>query len=356
MKTYDDAFEEVIADSCESFLRDAALSDKAEQLYKKSPETANAFVNFFRKIIDKIKYYYSSILPQSQEGRIVSEWKDSLNERLQLFIDGVNAAARNLSNKENSTNDGGVKNSIRQTQSMGYSDQLKKIEQGKLNGRHSLYVGIPSAQLQNVGFSDAPFAMNQSDYRKARRESGNNKHYSSHSVSYSFFKLMPEKISNTAMMIDNGVKVSLITDYLMKDTKGNDSYVIVGIWQNQAMDDDVVNQIKSVYPLDDFQARIKQAADEGRLIVINKNKAENMLNGIGVQPSEALNILNLTNNSLSQITDDVKQQPRTDADLFGDMAWLDQDDDGVEGFYIFRPSTLSSLRLLFAGFLFYFLY
>lgn len=144
LKTYDDAFEEVVADSCESFLRDAALSEKAEQLYKKSPETANAFVKFFKKIIEKIKYYYSGIHPQSQEGRIVSEWKDSLNERLQLFIDGVNAAARNLSNKENSTNDGGVKYQNRTSNDDAIKTQLK--ENQELLAKESIVADVVTPQ------------------------------------------------------------------------------------------------------------------------------------------------------------------------------------------------------------------
>ena len=150
LETYDDAFEEVIADSCESFLRDAALSEKAEQIYKKSPETANAFVKFFKKIIDKIKYYYSGIHPQSQEGRIVSEWKDSLNERLQLFIDGVNAAARNLSNKENSTNDGGVKFMARENVPVDEQDLSEYMRLGER--QH-----VRNAKQSIVDSGDSPF-------------------------------------------------------------------------------------------------------------------------------------------------------------------------------------------------------
>ena len=49
--SYADAYEEVIADSCESFLTDIALSEKAWQLYKESPETANAFKRCFRQYV-----------------------------------------------------------------------------------------------------------------------------------------------------------------------------------------------------------------------------------------------------------------------------------------------------------------
>lgn len=42
----------------------------------------------------------------------------------------------------------------------------------------------------------------------------------------------------------------------MKDTKGNKSFVVVGLWQNQEMESDKVNLVKSVYPLDDISQRI----------------------------------------------------------------------------------------------------
>lgn len=101
----------------------------------------------------------------------------------------------------------------------------------------------------------------------------------------------------------------------MKDTKGNKSFVVVGLWQNQEMESDKVNLVKSVYPLDDISQRIINNAEQNKLIVINKNKAKNILATIGIQPSEVSRILNLSNNSLSQGNEDVKYQSRnTDVD------------------------------------------
>ena len=306
----------------------ALTADTVKEWYVKNYK---ADVTYYEPDSDGPNFLFGVNVEENNDTGYYTVSDDAGNQLIKEKIGSKNIGVSTESylrrNKESSANEGGVKYSIRRTQSMGYSDQLKKIEQGKLNGSNSLYIGIPGVQIQSVGLSDAPFAMNQSDYRKARRESGNNKHYSSHSVPFSFFKVMPEKINNTAMMIDNGKKVTLVTDYSMKDTNGNDSYVIVGVWQNQAMESDIVNLIKSVYPLDDCISMIKKAADEGKLIVINKNKAENMLATIGVQPSEVSNILNLTKDSLSQSDEDVKRQSRPDADLFEDTYWLTADDD-----------------------------
>ena len=240
------------------------------------------------------------------------------------YLAGIKAVRERGTNIEKTADKGGAKFSIRKTQKMGYADQLKQIEKRILNGSNSLYVGIPSDSLQKIGITNAPFVMNQADYRKARRKSGNNKHYSSHSVPYDFFESMPDRLSDIGMAIDNGNKVTLVTDYLMDDTNGNEAFVIAGFWQNQPMESDTVNQIKSVYPLDDTVLRIKDAAEKGKLVVIDKKKAENMLATIGVQPSEVSRILNLAQDSLSQLADNVKRQSRSDADYLsaverGDM-------------------------------------
>ena len=190
--------------------------------------------------------------------------------------------------------------SIKKTSQMSFNDQLKQIERKQLNGSNSLYIGTPAMSLQSVGLSNAPFAMNQSDYRKSRRKTGNNKNYSSHAVPLTFFEKMPQYLADAPMLIDNGAKVSVVTSFEMKDTNGNASYVIAGVWTNQQMDNDTINQVKSVYPLDDFASRIKEAAESGKLVVINTKKAEQMLATIGVQPSELSRILDFSKSIISQ--------------------------------------------------------
>ena len=205
--------------------------------------------------------------------------------------------------------------SIKATAKMPYKTQLEQIEKGMMNGSNSLYIGTPSVELQNAGFSSNPFAMNQGDYRKSRRAAAKNKNYSSHAVPYDFFANMPEHLAQAPMLIDNGKKVTVITSYPMKDTKGQDSFVVSGVWRDNPMENDTVNQAKSVYAWDDIVARITRAAEEGRLVVINKNKAAEMLATIGVQPSEVSRILDLAKETLSQAEEDVKQFSVSDTQL-----------------------------------------
>ena len=210
--------------------------------------------------------------------------------------------------------EGEVSFSIKKTARMPYGEQLGLIENKQLNGSNSLYIGKPSSTLQSAGLSDKPFAMNQGDYRKARRISAKNSHYSSHAVPYDFFESMPYYLSDAAILIDNGIKVTIISSYPMKDENGQDSFVIAGVHRNQEMENDRVNLVKSAYPLADIVTQITRAAETGRLVITNKNKAEQMLATIGIQPAEVSRILNLAKGSLSQPEADVKQNSSTDSD------------------------------------------
>lgn len=72
------------------------------------------------------------------------------------------------------------------------------------------------------------------------------------------------------------------------------------------MENDTVNQIKSVYPLDDFKNCVNRAAKNGMFVITDKKKAQAILSEVGVQPSERSRLLELLNDSISQTGDDVK--------------------------------------------------
>ena len=250
--------------------------------------------NVFQKIYDEVKYLLKVATAGSKEAKELERVKHAFEQAYKADSKAKGEAAEQS----------GTKLRISKTSKMPYYDQLQQIEKGQMNGSNSLYVGT-SENLAKVGFSDAPFAMNQSDYRKSRRETAKNSKYSSHAVPYDFFENLPDHLNNAPMLVDNGDKVTVITSYATKDTKGNDSYVIAGVWQNQQMESDTVNLVKSAYPWDDFSDRIKRNAEAGNLVVINKNKAEQMLTTIGIQPAEVSRLLNLAKDSISQKEENV---------------------------------------------------
>ena len=74
---YDTAYEEVIADSMESMLTDGKVIEKLQQLYKQEKTLFEKISDFINKWIDKVKQIYSRYSPNSKEGKLVLEMKDS---------------------------------------------------------------------------------------------------------------------------------------------------------------------------------------------------------------------------------------------------------------------------------------
>jgi len=68
-----------------------------------------------------------------------------------------------------------------------------------------------------------------------------------------------------------------------------------------------VNRIKSIYPLDDFERQTIKYAKEGKLVVTNRSKAENLFDELKVQTFEASSILDLAEDSIPQSDEAVKR-------------------------------------------------
>ena len=155
---------------------------------------------------------------------------------------------------------------------------------------------------------------------------GETKRGSIRKITYSDGKV---KIQNP-MAVDNGNKVTLITNYPQTDKNGKDSFVIVGISKDQQMDNDTVNLIKSVYPLDDMRERIIDYIETDRLLILDKKGAEKVFATIGITPSELSNFLD-SDNSIPQSTEKSKPsaQKNSDSDIYDDPNARHSKDDAI---------------------------
>lgn len=98
---YATAYEEVIADSMESMLTDGKVIEKLQQLYKQEKTLFEKISDFINKWIDKVKQIYSRYSPNSKEGKLVLEMKDSLEELQSKFAEAIYAASENATEIKN---------------------------------------------------------------------------------------------------------------------------------------------------------------------------------------------------------------------------------------------------------------
>lgn len=79
--TFDEAYEEVIADSCEKMLTDkTVLAEISKQIKAQDMTLWQKIKSFFASIIAKIQEVYKGLSPDSNEGKIVSKWLDETTD------------------------------------------------------------------------------------------------------------------------------------------------------------------------------------------------------------------------------------------------------------------------------------
>ena len=89
--SWDEAYEEVIADSCETFLRDSKAAEKIAALREKDAGLANKIKTFLGQMLAKIRKFMADakLLPDTDEGKMVAEMTDSLQKLYDLWTDAL---------------------------------------------------------------------------------------------------------------------------------------------------------------------------------------------------------------------------------------------------------------------------
>ena len=109
---YDEAYEEVIADSMETMLSDDAVYEKILELKCQDASIVKKIGEFLAKIVDGFKKLMKQYPPETPEGKLVSQMNDSFSKLQELFAEALVDASNNYqANKgqKNTTSEGDVK-------------------------------------------------------------------------------------------------------------------------------------------------------------------------------------------------------------------------------------------------------
>lgn len=94
--SYDEAFEEVVADSMETMLADGKVMEKLEKLKAQDQTLWEKIKDFIADLVKKIKEVYAGLTPNSEEGQYVAEMVDAIERIQELFTEGITEAAENF--------------------------------------------------------------------------------------------------------------------------------------------------------------------------------------------------------------------------------------------------------------------
>lgn len=86
---FDTAYEEVIADSCESMLADGEIMQKLAELKAKDKTLWEKIKSFIADLVAKIKAAYEGLSPDSIEGRYVAEMLDAAERLKELWTEAL---------------------------------------------------------------------------------------------------------------------------------------------------------------------------------------------------------------------------------------------------------------------------
>ena len=93
--SYDEAFEEVVADSMEQMLSDGNVLKRLEKLKAQDKDLWHQIKNFIDKLAAKIREVYKGLTPDSTEANIVAEMGDTIYRLQELFTEGLVDATEN---------------------------------------------------------------------------------------------------------------------------------------------------------------------------------------------------------------------------------------------------------------------
>ena len=95
--SYDDAFEEMVADSMQTMFTDGNLAEKLLALKERDKTLFDKIMDFVKKLQKGIAKVYSRYEPESAEAKALSQIKGAVDRLADTFAEGINAATENYS-------------------------------------------------------------------------------------------------------------------------------------------------------------------------------------------------------------------------------------------------------------------
>lgn len=301
---YDLAFEEVVADSCESFLRDSNLMKTLTALAKQDMTLFEKIKSYIDTLLERINKEYAGLTPDSREGREVLKMKDAIEELHDLWDEAA------LSAMENSQNAGGKKESsspVKYDLREDFGEQLQDWQKGegkkygKYNGRYFALGSTPDI-LKKHGASDSEFIMYEDCLIKVTG--------GKHAISLEELAKLPKELNEPVLLFKGSVPNSFVALTEMVDKHGNDVIAIVHI--NKKFGRTIVNKIASVYSKSDewgnnkIVSYINNQIKQGNLIDATK-KAPNWFTTRGLQLPKVVQTILAANNIIDNSPKNVKE-------------------------------------------------
>ena len=330
----DTAYEEVIADSCETFLRDSDAIEKITELHQKDASLAQKIKQFLRGMLKRLRELMNGMDPDSLEGKVVAEMTGSLEQLHKLWTDALADAGEAYSGAGSSSNktskvmycERDSSNNSFNPDGKTLKEQLKEaFDTSESKERRYVYVGKFTNDFINkvrsyIDIKNYPIVMN---YRDAylSMESKDRGKYQGEGINYHNMGI--DGLESALNSFDNpeyillSTKKSKIELILQgRDYKNRPLFSIVEVntktQNNQKFID--VHVVTSVYGNKNISKRIAEAETDNRLIYKKEESTQGMPQ---VQYERDVNA-NSSANSISHDLDNVNNKFSESKEKFSD--------------------------------------
>ena len=106
--SYDEAYEEVVADAMSTMLTDGSFYDKLMEIKVKDKDLFNTIKRFFQKMIAKFKKVYEELTPDQKDAQDIRAMKDMFDKIQTAFVEGLVEASENFHASEQVLAESGI--------------------------------------------------------------------------------------------------------------------------------------------------------------------------------------------------------------------------------------------------------
>lgn len=284
--SYDDAFEEVVADSCESFLVDSDIVSKIAELKTTDKTLWGKIKTFLKKWLDKVRALYKGFEPNSYEGQLVKEMVDKLDQLHSLWAEALVDASESYSNAS-AHHDTRQDSSKPKFSNRDFSSQVDAVLSGADTNSTHLKVMKTSKLLQEAGLPNLPILMTASHLKKIVSPTG-------HGLEVEMVKKLPDYISSPVMIADSlsrGDSIVVITEAI--DTESRPVIAAILLNGKGRLDGEHIeaNIMTSAYGRNNFQTFLERIAENNAVIYWNEKKSQDLSVSLGIQFPNAITSL-----------------------------------------------------------------
>ena len=272
--SYDEAFEEVVADSLSTMFADGNLHEKLAKLKAKDKGLFKKIKQFFDNLIAKFRDLYAKLTPDQKDAQDVRQMKDAFDRIQTAFAEALVEASENFQSAEkNTTENGGVKFSI------PYADAIDKLDAGTLNRTENTHLKVlentPQVYIDKAGAKNLKIIMAWDIAYLAMKKSGDIPgNY--HGLGPAVMKAIPNALQDPLYIIkqQNG-RIIAVTEVVVKGNRP--TLVSIELDAYKATTQDGENEAENynliVTIFDPATNYLKNLMDNG-LIVHNKNNED----------------------------------------------------------------------------------